>query len=157
MFGFGKYFAYLGVSSLSAIEICYLVLWISSSNFRVSDLFMIPLGAVWVPLVALPTWVLLAPVFWVALAISTLALAYIAVKRLNLTFAGVLICSIALAASTALAALIWFISSPSSTIHRSDIAMYFCLGGAICSLVFGFLSGRYLRKQRRRVAKDLPA
>lgn len=157
MYGFGKYFAYLGVSSLSAVEICYLILWISSSNFRVSNLFMVPLGAVWVPLVALPTWVLLAPVFWVALAICTLALAYIAVKRLKLTFAGVLICSIALTASTAAAALIWFISSPSSTVHRLDIAMYFCLGGVICSLFFGVLSGRYLRKQRRLVAQHLPA
>jgi hypothetical protein len=118
---------------------------------------MVPLGAVWVALVAIPTWVLLAPVFWVGLAICALAVAYIAVKRLKLTFASVLICSIALTASTGVAALIWFISSPSSLVHRLEIAIYFCLGGVICSLVFGFLSVRYLRKQRRPVAQLLPA
>ena len=157
LFGFGKYFSYLGLSSLAAVEICYLILWISSGNFGVSDLFMIPLGAVWVPLVAIPTGVMLAPVFWGAMATCTLALAYFAVRRLKLTFAAVLICSIALTASAGVAALTWFISSPSSMVYRLEIAMYFCLGGVICSIVFGLLSGRHLRKQRRRVAQHLPA
>lgn len=156
MYGFGKYFAYLGSSILTAVEICYLVTWISSSHFNTSDLWMIPLGAFWVLLVAIPTWVLLAPAFWIVLAICCVGLAFVVVRRVDLTIKGVLMSSTALLVSTVLAALVWLIVTPTATVHRFDTAIYFCFGGVIASAVFGLLSARYLRKHGSPSAASLP-
>jgi hypothetical protein len=149
MFGYRKHFTYFGISLLSAAEICYLLLWISSSHGKGFEWSKLLAGFFWVPVIAIPTWIFLTPVFWIAFGLLGCLHAYLTVKRLSLRIRDILISSIMLALSAMVASLIWFGFTVGSMLHSQQIAIFFCLGGGISATVFGLLSSFSLRQQRK--------
>lgn len=156
MIGLRAYLKFLALSLLLALEFCYLVVWLSSGQANIANWMTIPVGVIWVPLVALPAAMSLTPLFWAVLFPGYFALYFLLVNRLKPTKIGVAVSSGSLALVAIMSDLIWFSQTSESLVYRTDVAMAFGLGGVSVAVVFGALTAFDLRKSTRQGGQPRP-